>query len=191
MKLTAKIISILTHPLLIGIGATIIISYIGLPGKPLINLLPLITTVAALFVFLRVALVIVGRAKQLEILELNRNERDSAYLVGLIGSMVAVVVYTTADFIDIKAIEISMLLAVFMGIMYFVNRYADKASLHASTFTICVFALSHFVSLAYGSAFLILPIIYWSRIELRKHTWAQLILGTLLGAFIGLASWTI
>jgi len=87
--------------------------------------------------------------------------------------------------------KISILFVVFAGVMYLANRYIDKASWHAAVLAFCIFYIADKISLDYVFGLLLLPVMFWARILLHKHTWVQLYLGTVIGLIIGILSWTI
>lgn len=87
--------------------------------------------------------------------------------------------------------KVSTLLVVYSGLMYLANRYFDKASWHAGVFAFSIFYIADKISLAFTFLLILLPVLYWARILLHKHTWLQLYMGTVIGLVIGILSWTI
>jgi len=78
---------------------------------------------------------------------------------------------------------------VFFSMMYLINKYIDKVSMHAATFTFAIFYLIDKSSTLFILFILFLPLIFWSRWKLHKHTEFQLFLGAMVGVLIGLISW--
>jgi len=77
------------------------------------------------------------------------------------------------------------------SLFYLINKYIGKASMHAAAYTFSILYLADRVSMSFAILFIGLPIIFWSRIKLHKHSWLELLLGTSIGMIIGLLSWTI
>lgn len=122
-------------------------------------------------------------------ISIERTQRDKIYLIGVYSLLFATIIF--ANFNLSFWFLHSILLAIYISTLYLVNKYIDKASVHASTFAFAVLYLTDKVNLAYALLFFILPLIFWSRIELHKHTWIQLLLGAVIGMVIGLLSWSI
>lgn len=88
-------------------------------------------------------------------------------------------------------VSFAILGTIFCGLLYLVNKYIDKASWHAAGLAFSIFYIADRLSLAYAFLLILLPLVYWARIKLHKHTWVQLFLGTVVGMIIGLLSWLI
>lgn len=59
-----------------------------------------------------------------------------------------------------------------------------KISVHAISFSIAAFLAVRYLSEMYFLLFLLLPLLYWARIYLRKHELLQLIIGSIISAII-------
>lgn len=124
-----------------------------------------------------------------DIVNLNRSEREPIYLFGVFSSLFNVVIFANLD--QGFWITLSMLSLVTFSLTYLANKYFDKLSMHAFFFALSVMILVDRVNIAYGIFFIVMPVIFWSRITLHKHTWLQLYLGTVLGLVMGLIAWLI
>lgn len=122
-------------------------------------------------------------------INLPRHERNLPLIVGIYTFLFSTILLTA--FNQLLWEKISVLFVIFCGFMYLANRYIDKASWHAAVLAFCIFYLADKISLIYVFGLLLLPIIFWTRIVLHKHSWLQLYLGTVIGLVIGLLSWTI
>ena len=118
---------------------------------------------------------------------LSRESRFPVYLISIYSAFFNIVVfsYLHLSFWVFQGI----LVFVLFSAMYLVNRYIDKVSMHAAAFTFASFYLIDKASTAFILLLFLLPLVYWSRIKLHRHTTFQLFLGTMIGLFIGLLSW--
>ncbi|CAG1023423.1 hypothetical protein DOJK_02326 [Patescibacteria group bacterium] len=87
--------------------------------------------------------------------------------------------------------KISIMFVIYAGIMYLANRFLDKASWHAGAFAFSVLYLADKIAIQYALLLILLPVVYWARMKLNRHTWIQLYLGTVIGLIMGLLSWLI
>lgn len=118
-----------------------------------------------------------------------RERRNTILLMAVYTFLFNAIIFSSVY--DLFWQKISILMVVFAGLMYLANKYFDKASWHAGVFAFSVFYLADKISLAFSFLLILLPILYWARILLNKHTWLQLYLGTVVGLIMGLLSWTI
>ena len=81
-----------------------------------------------------------------------------------------------------KVITKILLLAVMFGVVMLVINFYYKVSGHALGYTIAVLLFNELYSWHYYWLLFFVPLIFWSRWAQKKHTWGQLILGTLLAA---------
>jgi len=133
----------------------------------------------------------IGKHKKhlLHYISLEKKDRDVVYLITIFCLTFSAIFfsYMRTKFWTLN----SILLDIFITLMYIVNKYIDKASMHAAGFCFAVMYLSDRVNPSFGILLIILPIIYWARIKLHKHTWIQLLLGSVIGMIGGLLSWAI
>lgn len=124
----------------------------------------------------------------IKLLVWNRKERDGIYLMGAYTSLFASIFFSQlgVSFWTYNAV----LTFILFGSYYLLNKYLDKASLHAGVFAFLVFYLTN-LNLAFILLLIFLPLIWWSRFYLHKHTRLQLFLGTVAGMVIGILSWAI
>ena len=84
---------------------------------------------------------------------------------------------------------VSMAVAAYFGITLYVNLFFDKASQHTGVWTLWTMVLIGRVDNIFVLLFLLLPVIMWSRLVLKKHTWPQLFWGIAIGMLAGLLTW--
>ncbi len=122
-------------------------------------------------------------------INLSRERRNTPLLVGIYSFLFNTILFSI--FGEYLWVKISILLVIYAGIMYLANKYIDKASWHAGVLAFSIFYIADKISLVFAFALILMPVIFWARVLLHKHTWLQLYLGTVIGLVIGILSWTI
>lgn len=186
-KIIAKIISIITEPpvvVLFGLygftwwkGISDLVSFIIFC---LIGLVPI-------FVLYLVEFMHTKRSD----LALPRIQRDHIYLVGVFSLVVCTIVFGSSIRQQNFWFEMSMLWTVYFALLYVVNHYFDKVSLHIATYTFVAMLWTGLLDLRFSLLLLFLPVIAWTRFKLHYHTRLELLWGLALGLLIGLLGWTI
>lgn len=130
------------------------------------------------------------KAKPWEFLvSIPREKRNTPLLIAVYSFLFVTIILSGLG--EILWVEISVVMVIFAGSMYLANKYIDKASWHAAAMAFCVFYFVDKISLNYTFGLLLLPVIFWSRVLLHKHSWLQLYLGMVIGLVVGLLSWTV
>jgi membrane-associated phospholipid phosphatase len=114
----------------------------------------------------------------------NQAERKSWYFfaLALMFVLVLILFFTGQPF----ALQVSFLLAALLLLTSQVVNYIVKSSLHVSFNVFLSFLL---LSISFAIAcgfFLFILLIAWSRIELKRHTMKETIVGAVLGLIFGL-----
>jgi len=125
----------------------------------------------------------------LDYASIPRDKRNNLFLAATISFAlnVMIFIYTgTATF----WIYSSMLFVILFATFYLLNKFIDKASFHTAIFAFGVLYLTNKVSVAFAILLILVPFIAWSRIYLHKHSYFQLMLGTVIGMFLAILSWT-
>jgi len=145
------------------------------------------------FILLGFALFLLGRAEgvysDLDISK--RGEREKFYLITLIIAFVYFI--ATALFKGFSFHLTSIILSSFLIILTFmVANSFIKASIHLGT--VCAFIIS--MGLFFGPnvfipLFFLIPLMAWSRLQLKKHTPKELFVGGSLGTIITIVSFLI
>lgn len=120
-------------------------------------------------------------------ISLNRDARVPVYLISIYSAFFNILIfsYLHLSFWVFQGILIFILFT----LMYIINRYIDKVSMHTAAFTFATFYLIDKASTTFVLLLLLLPLVYWARIKLHRHTKFQLFLGTMVGVFVGLVAW--
>lgn len=115
---------------------------------------------------------------------LNRKDRDNYYLICIF--LMSFIVLFTNSFTLNQFKSILLFFVFYCGMMFLVNHNIDKVSMHVSAFVIFIVTFIHRVSYIGFTFFLFLPLLFWARIYLRKHTLFQLYLGLFVGLLTGI-----
>lgn len=185
---TARLISLLAHPLNLLILALVLGNFdLIREGRTEFFIFLILGSFLPLIVYLYY--LDKHKTKLLTYASIDRAYRQNIFLSIILSFSLVVVLfsYTNQDPVWISN---AMLLVILFAVFFLVNKYIDKASIHTAAFSFAVIYLSGRVSMAFALLLFILPFVCWSRIELHKHTWFQLMLGSVLGMFIGLLAWT-
>jgi hypothetical protein len=126
-----------------------------------------------------------------QVLDPNVHERNYLYFAGVFSSLLATLAFGSQLFNDPFWFNMSMLMAIYFGLFYLVNRYFDKASFHLGSLALSVMLLADQLSLAFSFLFIIFPVLIWARFRLRRHTWVEILWGWVIGLSVGLLAWTI
>lgn len=118
-------------------------------------------------------------------ISLDRRDRFYVYTIAVFG-------FTGAGFV-LQVIEsplttLTILFSIFFAAMFLINEYLDKVSMHSASCTFLVFFLTFHYYIEAAVLIILLPVIFWSRMALRRHTLLQLVLGVVVGATMGLLS---
>jgi membrane-associated phospholipid phosphatase len=127
-----------------------------------------------------------GKQKELNI---ARRDRDSIYLAGLFGFAITSVLVGSAIVMSALWMLISMVMAIYFGLFYVVNRYFTKASQHMGMICFWSVLLMDKVSLVFILVLALAPVVAWSRVYLHRHTWEQIAWGGAIGLSTGLLTW--
>jgi hypothetical protein len=186
--LTAKVVSMITNPALILFIALFFGNYEQIKAEPSIFFIFLALGLSLPF-FTYLYYLSKHKTHVLQFASITRESRHSIFLYTILSfCLVAVLfMYTRQSQFWISN---AMFLTILFGAFYLINKFIDKASVHSGVFSLAIFYMAGNISLAYAFFLFILPFICWSRITLHKHTWFQLMLGSVIGMFIGLLSWT-
>jgi len=145
------------------------------------------------FIFLGLAFFLVGRARGIysDFDISKRQERERFYLVTLILTFVYFIstALIKGFFFHLTAIILSSFLIV---LAFTVANSFIKASIHLGIVCAFVFAMGLFYGpTVFIPLFFLIPLMAWSRLDLKKHTPKELLVGGLLGTLITIASFII
>jgi hypothetical protein len=192
-KNLTKAITYVFNPLIIGLTTLVIIVNHYFPQDVLRLVLPLTLALAAGYFGFVGFHYFIRKEKLAHAFYLtNSHELDEfPYIALVFASSAASMVYGSKQLIPNNLmLNIAMLIALFYGSVYLINRYIEKPGLQVAHFAFAIMLLAHHVSLAYALALIVMPVMYWSQLTLKHKNWLQLMLGTIIGCAIGLIGWT-
>lgn len=118
----------------------------------------------------------------------TRHERNVMYFGIIISFLLLIglnqIITSSSD--EIK--NTGIIFSIYFGLFFIFNMIFDKVSMHTGSF---VFSTMLFASLTHYTFLIILPllpVVIWARVTLKKHTFAELILGTLIGTISAFAA---
>ncbi len=184
----AKVISFISNPFVIIFFAIIVgdSEYIFSDPGPLL-----------MFIVIGYTLPFIVYIKQLlhhkkhfwHFVSLERDTRNPVYFIAIYSFLFNVLIfsYLNLSFWQFQ----SILIFVFFCLMFLINKYIDKISMHAAAFSFSAVYLIDKGNNIFIILLFLLPLVWWARIKLHKHNEFQLFLGTVTGLFIGVLSWLI
>lgn len=130
--------------------------------------------------------VVIGvRRGRLSDFELSRrSERAGPFLFGIISTSVGLLVLALLH--APRDLQTALLLTAITAVILMVTTLWWKISLHASTMAGAATVLTALYGIALLPSFLLLVLVSWSRVVLRRHTVAQVVVGSLLSIFLSL-----
>lgn len=130
--------------------------------------------------------VVIGvRRGRLSDFELSRrSERAGPFLFGIISTSVGLLVLALLH--APRDLQTALLLTAITAVILMVTTLWWKISLHASTMAGAATVLTVLYGIALLPSFLLLVLVSWSRVVLRRHTVAQVVVGSLLSIFLSL-----
>ncbi|MEO6729112.1 MAG: hypothetical protein ABIM99_04270, partial [Candidatus Dojkabacteria bacterium] len=118
-----------------------------------------------------------------------REKRNAIFLAATISFSLNIMLFVYTGVSNFW-VYTSMLFVILFAVFYLLNKFIDKASFHTAIFSFGVLYLTNKVSVAFAILLVLVPFIAWSRVYLHKHTNFQLMLGTVIGMFLAILSWT-
>ena len=120
----------------------------------------------------------------------GREARQTIYLLAVFTFTLNAVIFGTDLIPNVFFANLAMVVAILFAASYLINKYIDKLSMHVAMYAFVVMLLTGKVNNSFAILFIFLPVIIWSRIVLKKHTWLQILLGLAIGMAIGILAWT-
>ena len=114
----------------------------------------------------------------------RRTQRAGPFIFGIVSVMIGWLVLTLTN--GPRNLQTVMIITVFSGIIMMVITFWWKISMHASSFG----GVATMLTALYGAMmlplFVLLILVSWSRVVLRRHTVPQVIAGSLAGIVLSL-----
>jgi hypothetical protein len=183
----ATIISNILNPYYLLPGGLLVLS-IGQGASVLVNAIIFITV--GLLPLLLLHVVNYFRSQR-DKFELDREQRTPIYLLGVLTFSLNTILFGSSLRNNAYFFSMAMVLAIWFGMHFLVNKYYDKASFHLSTFILISLLLLDQVNPRLGVLLLLLPLLIWSRIKLKMHDRYEILWGISLGFVGGLLIWLV
>ncbi|HLH63612.1 MAG TPA: phosphatase PAP2 family protein [Ktedonobacteraceae bacterium] len=114
----------------------------------------------------------------------RRSERAGPFLFGIISTSIGLLVLSLLH--GPRDLQTALILTTISAVILMVTTLWWKISIHASTMAGAATMLTVLYGLALLPLFLLLVLVSWSRVVLRRHTVAQVVAGSLLSIFLAL-----
>ena len=115
----------------------------------------------------------------------HRSERAGPFLFGIISTSIGLLVLSLVH--GPKDLQTALILTAISAVILMVTTLWWKISIHASTMAGAATMLTVLYGMALLPSFLLLVLVSWSRVVLRRHTVAQVVAGSLLSIVLSLA----
>ena len=115
----------------------------------------------------------------------RRSERAGPFLFGIISTSIGLLVLSLVH--GPKDLQTALILTAISAVILMVTTLWWKISIHASTMAGAATMLTVLYGMALLPLFLLLVLVSWSRVVLRRHTVAQIVSGSLLNIVLSLA----
>ena len=115
----------------------------------------------------------------------RRSERAGPFLFGIISTSIGLLVLSLVH--GPKDLQTALILTAISAVILMVTTLWWKISIHASTMAGAATMLTVLYGMALLPSFLLLVLVSWSRVVLRRHTIAQVVAGSLLSIVLSLA----
>lgn len=186
-KLLAKIISLVLNPVIFLLSLPFLVVY-----RQTANFSSAIKWEAfsCLFILLGLAIIFLGiKGGVFSDQDLSkRKEREGFYYFALILSFfyVFIALFLKGVFFHLSILGMGIFLAII--ILTWVNKYI-KASIHMATLVAFIIAIGILFGINYFFiGILAMPLVFWARLYLKRHTRKELYIGGILGILITLAT---
>jgi membrane-associated phospholipid phosphatase len=181
----ARIVSTILAPVTISLPFVVLVAFYHTRDQ----LAAIVYAFIALF-FLSIGpliYVVIGvRTGKLSDLDISRrSERAGPFLFGIISTSIGLLVLSLVH--GPKDLQTALILTAISAVILMVTTLWWKISIHASTMAGAATMLTVLYGMALLPSFLLLVLVSWSRVVLRRHTVAQVVAGSLLSIALSLA----
>ncbi len=114
----------------------------------------------------------------------RRSQRAGPFLFGIISTSIGLLVLSLLH--GPRILQTALILTAISAMILMVTTLWWKISIHASTMAGAATMLTALYGIVLLPSFLLLVLVSWSRVVLRRHTVAQVVVGSLLSIFLSL-----
>jgi membrane-associated phospholipid phosphatase len=119
----------------------------------------------------------------------KRSQRSGPFIFGLLSAFLGLVVLTLTH--GPKNLQTVLMLLIISGLLMMVITFWWKISIHASSLAGTVTVLAYLYGNIVLPAYLLVILVGWSRVVLRRHTTTQVLAGSLLSIALALLIMTL
>lgn len=185
-KRFAKLISVIFHPLFLTFLSTAVIT-IAL-GRSIEMILENILFLFIIIILFPLSILfLLKQTRVISDLDLSKREERKSLQIFLIVlgifilDLILINIFFNRDLYIILYISLVIAYLISYGI-----SQVFKISGHVSILTLNILFLGLFINLYILVALIIIPIMIWSRVSLKRHSLSEAVSGILLGSFVGL-----
>lgn len=159
----------------------ILIFFLFPPLKNSINIVSLLISIVLLCIFPVVAILHYQKKGTIDIWVSNQNQRTPFYIVAIIGYILASIIFYIQNETSLFVLSIA-----YFGVTATVTigNFSTKISSHSAGVAGPLTAITLVYGLIALPSYLLLPIVFWSRLKLNAHSLTQLTLGTIIGMVV-------
>lgn len=187
MKIFANIVSYIFNPLLMIIFLPFFLVY--KTTHDIMNAMGWM--IYSAFFLLTLAIVVFIEVKRGIFINMDVSKQEQRPILFIICFVFGILYLSSLFVLNAPYLLILVTLGIIVGIILlsFINKRV-KASIHVAAIT----AITLSVSVGYGGYFylllLLIPLVAWSRLELKRHSFAEVVTGNLLGVFLSSSVYT-
>jgi len=105
-------------------------------------------------------------------------ERPRTFILGILGYILSAILFFQLGFLYHALFSITFFIATLLTLAI---TFRWKISIHMIGFCGPITILSVISKGLFNPAFVLVPILMWARVEIKAHTWAQVIMGSVFG----------
>lgn len=183
MKLLAQLVSVLLNPFVIFLTVPYVVVY----AESKDSIYSLKWSGFSLLFFTLVGLFLLYGVKRGFFSDFDVSKRPQRALLYLYVGLISFVYLITVVFLNGPQILLITVISTLLGIFVAsIINMRVKASIHIATLSSYVLSLSILYDKLFLAGLLLVPLLGWSRIILKKHTLSEVITGFLLGLSLAL-----
>jgi membrane-associated phospholipid phosphatase len=143
--------------------------------------LTLLLSIVFLCIFPIIAILYSQQKGTIDIWVSNQKDRTFFYIIALTGYVIASIIFLV---INQKTLYVLSIAYFFVTLVVTLSNFSTKVSSHTAGVAGPLTAMTLIYGLFLLPIFLLIPLVFWSRLKLKAHTITQLTLGSLIGAVV-------
>jgi len=144
-------------------------------------ILNLLISIIFLCVFPIIAILYSQQKGTIDIWVSNQKDRTFFYIIALVGYVIASIIFFMIKENTLFVLSVAYF---FVTLVVTLGNFSTKVSSHSAGVAGPLTAMTLVYGLFLFPIFLLVPLVFWSRLKLKAHTVTQLTLGTLIGVVV-------